>query len=99
MAILLKSEMIVSLNYVTQKYRIMEVKERLINQIGEISDEALLFELEIIVNDLTRIHTTPYMLDDAMIASAEKSEKEFEEGKMIDHQHAMKTIKEWLKER
>jgi predicted transcriptional regulator len=78
---------------------IMEVKERVIHQIERIDDDQLLEQLELIIADLQDAQSKPYELDDAMIASIEKSEREFEEGKEIEHREAMESIKEWLKER
>ncbi|KAA0990991.1 hypothetical protein [Dyadobacter aurulentus] len=77
----------------------MEVKERIVSQINQIDDEALLSELELILVNLVSDSQVPYRLTDQMKASIDLGEADFREGRTAEHNHLMNEMKEWLKER
>ncbi|WP_439557321.1 hypothetical protein [Dyadobacter sp.] len=77
----------------------MEVKERIVSQINQIDDEALLSELELILFNLQSDDRAPFQLTDEMRASIRRSEQDFREGRTIDHTQVMQEMSKWLDER
>jgi hypothetical protein len=77
----------------------MEVKERIVSQINQIDDEALLSELELILSNLQSDNRARFQPTDEMKASIRRSEEDFREGRTIDHTQLMQEMNKWLDER